>query len=131
MRHARLEPPAGTPAPKAYTEIGPRRIVIEVLCPERAMAHFTFGAFRSEEADAVRVVHCPICGKIHALVSAAEWVDGVAAERGRHVGLPGRPLKEGPWKIKIAERRPGRARRTLTRSVGIREGSRRTPPSRG
>jgi hypothetical protein len=69
-----------SPAPKAYKMLGSDRVVIEALCPEIAMTHFAFGNFCREEADDVRVVHCPICGRKHALMWPAAWVSGVAIE---------------------------------------------------
>lgn len=69
----------GTPAPRAYSAADRGRIVIEVLCPEHAMTRFTFGSFLLEEAEAVHVVRCPVCGGTHVLVSAEAWVAGIAA----------------------------------------------------
>ncbi len=69
----------GTPAPKAYKLLGEDRVVIEALCPDAAMAHFSFGSFRRAEADEVRVVHCPICRRKHALMWPATWVSTAAA----------------------------------------------------
>lgn len=67
----------GTPAPKAYTVLAGDRLAIDVLCPEVAMTHFSFGNFRREEADEVKVVHCPICGRKHALMWPSVWLQGV------------------------------------------------------
>ena len=39
-------PAMGTPAPKAYKLLDVDRVVIEALCPDAAMAHFSFGSFR-------------------------------------------------------------------------------------
>ena len=68
----------GAPAPKAYKVLDTDRIVIEALCPDDAMTHFAFGDFRKDEADQVRVVHCPICGRKHALMWPDAWVSGAA-----------------------------------------------------
>ena len=71
----------GSPAPKAYKVLGEDRLAIDVLCPEVAMTHFSFGNFRPEEADEVRVVHCPVCGRKHALMWPAAWLAGVPTGR--------------------------------------------------
>jgi hypothetical protein len=68
----------GSPAPKAYKLLDVDRVVIEALCPDAAMEHFSFGSFRRTEADAVRVVHCPICGGKHALMWPKTWVSAAA-----------------------------------------------------
>ena len=72
--------PVGSPAPKAYTLVAKDRLAIDVLCPEVAMTHFSFGNFRPEEADEVKVVHCPICGRKHALMWPSAWLRGVPNE---------------------------------------------------
>jgi hypothetical protein len=71
--------PRSTPAPKALSPLGSNRYEIDVLCPERGMTHFSFGRFSKREAEAVRVVRCPVCGGTHTLVSATAWVAGIAA----------------------------------------------------
>lgn len=76
-RRIRLQRAMGNPAPKAYKLLDVDRVVIEALCPDAAMAHFSFGDFRRAEADEVRVVHCPICRRKHALMWPATWVSGV------------------------------------------------------
>jgi hypothetical protein len=68
-----------TPAPKTYSRIGSNRVGIDVLCPEHAMSHFSFGCFLRRDADAVRIVRCPCCGGTHTLVSPQEWVATVGA----------------------------------------------------
>ena len=67
-----------SPAPKAYRFVEGDRVVIEALCPDVAMKHFAFGTFRRDEADDVKVVHCPICEGKHALMWPAAWVSGAA-----------------------------------------------------
>ena len=73
-------PAMGTPAPKAYKLLDVDRVVIEALCPDSDMTHFSFGNFRWEEADEVRVVHCPICRRRHALMWPATWVSTAAVQ---------------------------------------------------
>ena len=70
----------GIPAPKSYTAISEDRLAIDVLCPEVAMTHFSFGSFRREEADEVKVVHCPVCGRKHALMWPSAWLRGLPNE---------------------------------------------------
>lgn len=81
---SRLKPPRvmGSPAPKAYRVLDVDRVLIEALCPDAAMTHFSFGSFRRTEADEVRVVHCPICGRKHALMWPTTWVSSAAIPTG-------------------------------------------------
>lgn len=68
----------GTPAPRAFSNLGPRRVAVHVLCPERAMTRFSLGSFPRREAEAMRMVRCPVCDGTHVLVSTTAWVMGVA-----------------------------------------------------
>ncbi len=76
---------AGTPAPRAFSKAGSQRVMINVLCPEQAMTRFSLGSFPRHEAEAVRVVRCPVCRGTHVLVSTTAWVAGVTAADGREV----------------------------------------------
>lgn len=69
----------GSPAPKAYKPLDGGRVVIEALCPDMFMQPFAFGNFRRDEAEEVRVVHCPVCGRKHTLMWPAAWVSRAVA----------------------------------------------------
>jgi hypothetical protein len=70
---------SGTPAPMSRSPADAERVAIDVLCPERSMAQFSFGRFLPDEADVVQSVRCPVCGGTHILVSAAAWIAGIGA----------------------------------------------------